>query len=270
MAERTDSQSRGLRGKDERDAFYVGYLPAPAGVKRAATAAGVSAVALLAVLGATAPMALREPGPAVWELSEQVEATGVLRLAPYPHLVLTDTDGQETERLLLGEEFKTGVQSRLADLAGGDPMSLDGRAVTASGWMLDREGRRMLTLAPGDGGLTLVDGASADASPREVADGAVTLSGEILDGKCYLGAMKPGDGAAHRACAMLCLRGGLPALFVERGGPNDGRVHWIADAEGGGIDEALIPLVARPVVLRGRLERLGTASVLRVEWSGVR
>ena len=54
-------------------------------------------------------------------------------------------------------------------------------------------------------------------TPRSSADRAGarrrTLTGEIVDSKCYLGAMNPGAGGA--ACAGLCLIGGIPA-FVTR------------------------------------------------------
>ncbi|MGE6744243.1 hypothetical protein ACQKGC_28815, partial [Allorhizobium pseudoryzae] len=40
------------------------------------------------------------------------------------------------------------------------------------------------------------------------------IAGEICDGKCYAGAMRPGSGLAHKACANLCLIGEIPAVFV--------------------------------------------------------
>ena len=46
--------------------------------------------------------------------------------------------------------------------------------------------------------------------------GAVELTGEIVDSKCFLGVMVPGSGKTHKECASLCLRGGIPpALFVQ-------------------------------------------------------
>ena len=44
--------------------------------------------------------------------------------------------------------------------------------------------------------------------------GGATLAGEIIDPKCYFGAMKPGEGKIHKACATLCLRGGIPPMFM--------------------------------------------------------
>ena len=46
--------------------------------------------------------------------------------------------------------------------------------------------------------------------------GKFSLQGEIVDSKCYLGQMQPGAGKPHRACATLCIRGGLPPLFVTK------------------------------------------------------
>jgi hypothetical protein len=44
--------------------------------------------------------------------------------------------------------------------------------------------------------------------------GAFTLVGEIVDSKCYLGIMNPGETNPHRECAALCIRGGIPPLII--------------------------------------------------------
>ena len=48
------------------------------------------------------------------------------------------------------------------------------------------------------------------------AIGEVTLVGEVVDPKCWLGDMKPGDGKAHAACARLCMEGGIPPMLRVR------------------------------------------------------
>jgi hypothetical protein len=89
----------------------------------------------------------------------------------------------------------------------------------------------------------------------------VTLHGEIIDPKCYLGAMKPGGGKTHKGCAALCLRGGVPPMLVTRTG---GREVYclLVTAEGGLADEEAIPYVGDAVSIRGRLER--DADLLRL------
>jgi hypothetical protein len=44
--------------------------------------------------------------------------------------------------------------------------------------------------------------------------GAFTLVGEIVDSKCYLGIMNPGETNPHRECAALCIGGGIPPLII--------------------------------------------------------
>jgi hypothetical protein len=56
------------------------------------------------------------------------------------------------------------------------------------------------------------NGVVAGLPPR----GQVTLTGEIVDSKCFLGVMVPGEGVTHRGCAALCLRGGIPAALLVK------------------------------------------------------
>ena len=44
--------------------------------------------------------------------------------------------------------------------------------------------------------------------------GSWRLTGEICDGKCSLGVMRPGNKAMHKACANVCLIGGVPPVFI--------------------------------------------------------
>jgi len=102
----------------------------------------------------------------------------------------------------------------------------------------------------------------------------VTLRGEITDPKCFAGAMKPGDGKTHKACAALCLRGGIPPAFRTTG--RDGElVSYVL--VGPGVEplegESLEPLVERvgePVALRGRPVTLGRLRLFEVAEGSVR
>ena len=44
----------------------------------------------------------------------------------------------------------------------------------------------------------------------------ISLSGEIVDSKCFLGVMRPATGKVHRACAIRCISGGVPPAFLVR------------------------------------------------------
>jgi hypothetical protein len=49
-----------------------------------------------------------------------------------------------------------------------------------------------------------------------------SLGGEILDSKCWFGAMQPSDSKVHKACASLCVRGDVPPAFFARGPAGQG------------------------------------------------
>jgi len=96
------------------------------------------------------------------------------------------------------------------------------------------------------------------------------LTGEICDGKCHAGAMKPGTGLAHKACANLCIAGGLPAV-LEMTLPAEGStVVLLADAEGGPMPAGLLDLTAVPVEMTGHLERRDDLLIFRIDAGSVR
>ena len=99
------------------------------------------------------------------------------------------------------------------------------------------------------------------AFPVGQALGEVSLSGEILDSKCWFGAMRPADGKVHKACASLCIRGGIPPAFFARG--SDGQsALMIMTAGGRAHGPGLLGLVADPVRISGSVRRVGDLLVL--------
>jgi hypothetical protein len=144
-----------------------------------------------------------------------------------------------------------------------DP-ALDGRRVAASGVIIRRGTLDMLqvdALAPEDGPAVV---------PAPVPLGRWRLVGEICDGKCETGAMRPGNGLAHRACAMLCLAGGVPPVFVTAGPVEGAGFLLLAGADGGPIPASLRALTALRVVVDGTLERRGDLLVFRADPDGAR
>ena len=59
--------------------------------------------------------------------------------------------------------------------------------------------------------------------------GEVDLVGEILDSKCWFGAMRPSQGKPHKACASLCIRGGIPPAFFARADGGHGALMIMRD-----------------------------------------
>lgn len=79
--------------------------------------------------------------------------------------------------------------------------------------------------------------------------------GEIVDTKCYLGAMKPGRGKPHRACASLCIRGGVPAALLVRTRSGERALIHLMNALGQPVGREVLEFVGEAVEVTGLLRR---------------
>ena len=230
--------------------MYVGYLPALG--SHAILARTVFVVLLLgaAVVGFVVAKTMNEPGEAVWDTAETTRITGTLRTDP---VVFVDSDQGP---VLLVELGKFGALPRAKEL--------DGHTVEAAGSLLTRGSHRMIELLPGNEGLTSLQTAVSAPVSEQGTGRAVLAHGEILDAKCYLGAMKPGEGRSHKACATLCLRGGIPALFVGVSENGDEIRGVLVPGQDGVLDERWLVMVGEPVTLRGSLSGVHGLPVIEV------
>jgi sulfoxide reductase heme-binding subunit YedZ len=237
------------------DPFYIGYLPrAPAGVARWLRPRLAALGFLAAGVAATLVLAQAPFEVATFEYGAPRTFEGTLTLAPHPILWL-DPPGKGAARpLLLTGAGKHGAE---ADLA-----ALDGRRLRLDGTLIYREDLTMAEVVPGSA-RTLAPAGEGPAS--RAALGRQTLHGEIVDGKCHLGVMKPGSGRVHRECAMLCIRGGVQPLFVVRRDGQPVAQLLLVGADGRAIGREILELVARPLEATGEVERWGDLLVLRAE-----
>lgn len=245
----------------ERDPFYVGYHPtAPDAVARRVRL-NVLALALVTA-GAAVLLAAsqRRADPGVFEYGTVRTLHGQIQALPYPSLLvpasgLTDRGAAYT-RYLLVAEGKHGADP----LVGG----LDGRWVDLRGTRIARPEREMLEVAAH--GIT--EAAAGDgvlAMPPEQSLGRLTLRGEIVDSKCWLGVMKPATGNVHRGCAARCLSGGIPPILMTRDASGAVRHYLLTDSTGRQAPEWFAGMAGRTVELTGEVVRFGDVDLMRIE-----
>jgi hypothetical protein len=230
--------------------FFVGYLKTPLRLVRF-----VALVTIALLIGADALALLlyraqerRQSGD--WEMAGEVSYEGVLIGKPYPVLLVPAGGGNAAYAVLPVSDGKMGAPEALA--------ALDGKSVRLAGYPLIRDGLTVLQLAEPARAL-----AAPQALPAPVPMGRHTLTGEIVDSKCYLGAMIPGEGKVHQSCAALCLLGDIPALFVTREG---GRLQYrlLADAAGAGMPALASTHAGQPLTLTGEVTRLPGIEIFAV------
>lgn len=243
--------------------FYVNYLPTGPRLRLMAILTTGAAMCVLAAVAATAALSQRSPGMAVWDDGHIRQFTGLLVAAPAPVLLTIDPTTGQQHTMLIVEVGKHGAAERLAPLIGA--------RVTASGWLLQRDGRTMLELEPGvlpivaDPAQPVASTPDDDALARATTNlGTVTLRGEIVDAKCFWGAMKPGDGKTHKACATLCIRGGIPPVLVVRSQSAQTQYYLVRGTGATPMPRLLESLIADPIEITGTHLRLGDLNILEV------
>jgi len=231
------------------DDFYVGYLPkAPAGLGK--IVARIAAGVLLAGLIAGGLLIFGQPPFATskFEYGEYRDYAGVIEEWPYPMLV---TDNAS---FLLVAPGKHG----LSDTVKG----MQGKHVQLKGSLIERTPDRMIEVVP----ASIAAGAQPSQASQRIIDlGPVTLRGEIVDTKCYLGVMNPGEHKVHRDCAVRCISGGVPPAFLARDASGDSRVLLLAGEDGRALSREVLPFVAEPLEISGVLVRTGSALTLKAD-----
>ncbi len=242
--------------------FYVGYLPkAPTALARFVRKVIVG-LALLAI--AVASLLVRGQKPfanSVFEYGKVRAFEGTIESQPYPMLRVVrpgQNGSQESySQYLLVAPGKHGADDLVADF--------EGKPVRLQGQLIYRDGRTMVEIEPG----SLTARESGAATPNTTRDlGVVTVTGEIVDSKCYLGVMNPGSGKVHRDCAARCLSGGLPPLFVTA----DGREQFLLVGPDGRAlgHDALREFIAEPLTISAELLQRGENRLLRVDTQSLR
>jgi hypothetical protein len=233
------------------DEFYVGYLPrAPRGIAlRTRLAVALLFVAVVAV-GLLLVNEQSRFAPAVFEFGVVTEHTGVIRERPYPVLEVV-RPGRTEQGSTVSSYYITsfGKRGAVEQVEG-----LDGKTVRMRGSLIYRDDKTMLEIE--EGSIEVVDDARAAALPEEDL-GRRTLRGEIVDSKCFLGVMKPGNLKPHRACAARCISGGVPPVLLVRDAAGLATYYLLASEDGEPVNGQVIALVAEPVEITGRVVRRG-------------
>jgi hypothetical protein len=232
------------------DEFYVGYVPkAPRALGRivARIVTGILVVGVVAgalLIFGQPPFAASKFG-----YGEYREYVGVVEEWPHPILV---TD--RASFLLVG----TGKHGLSETVKG-----LQGKRVSLKGSLIERVPDRMIEVLSGSVAVTPQQ---AHTERQSVVNlGPATLRGEIVDTKCYLGVMNPGERKVHRDCAARCISGGVPPALLARDATGDARIVLLIGEDSRALGREALPFVAEPLEISGDLLRVGSMLTLKAD-----
>ncbi|MEO1554217.1 MAG: hypothetical protein AAFR82_09780 [Pseudomonadota bacterium] len=243
------------------DDFFIGWAEPPRADRRFFLGAGLGLLAgTAAIAGGVA--ALQSPvGPGTWNMGEIKEWRGIATAEPYGMLRTLDLDGTP-RTALLGCQGKCGVEAKIGALAG--------KPVIVKGSLIQRGRHTMIAVIDGldwireDVGGEIGELAFPTVEPLFEA----TFNGEILDSKCWFGAMRPSEGKVHKSCASLCIRSGIPPAFYVKDRQNQ-KALMVMTSGGYGHNKDLLPYVADPVAISGQVQRFGDLFLLDAPVSAI-
>ncbi len=265
-----DPKAKPKTEKETTPPFFVGYLPMPTALKRFYWPLAVLLIIACGCAGYWLAAQQKSTGPATWKIaSPATTLEGVLTLAPYPvlHRLHPGKPGA-VQSVLLVYQGKHAA-NRFSTAFDGRPVAVDGYEIRRGDWI-------MLEIAGADA-IREIAGAGAGGWADEIAPlleikalGEISLAGEIADSKCFLGVMKPGAGKIHKACAEVCLLGGIPPLLVAKDARRQKFGYLVARADGSGAAELLARHAAEPVRISGQLRQQGDLLYIAMDENGIR
>ena len=186
-----------------------------------------------------------------FRFGEITEVIGVYHNEPFPILTVAGPDFKEevSRDLLLVGYGKSGAEG-IMELIQSKAGSLDGKTIKVQGSLIHGDGRSILELTKKSESFIEIVSQEEVESLKDTQKSEITLTGEIVDPKCYFGVMKPGEGKIHKSCAIRCISGGIPpVLKVEKGGENE--YYIIIGEDGSKVNKEVLEFIAEPVRVTG-------------------
>lgn len=182
-----------------------------------------------------------------YEFGNITEHEGYIFLEPTPVLVSIDDQGIRHSNVLIGYG-KFGADSDLIQWQESNGKLLQGKYVKVRGTLVSFAGEELIELTEMASSIELLD-ENRILDRVSQTKGALILEGEIVDPKCFFGAMKPGEGKIHRSCAIRCLSGGIPPMFAAA----DGTFHILLLQKDTPVS-SLFEMVAQQIKIEGEVE----------------
>jgi len=187
-----------------------------------------------------------------YRYNEVAEYTGVVSNIPFPHILFSkgkDVFGNPLHEVLpLVNAWKFGADSLINNW---NQANKNGMA-TIQGTIIIRDSVKAMELTSKENSFLASKSQSINSKPIVEKIGIVTIKGEIIDPKCYLGAMNPGEGKPHRSCAIRCISGGIMPMITYW--ENKQKKYAVLLGENGEkINNQVLDFVAEPIEIKGVL-----------------
>ncbi len=252
----------------DTDEFYIGYLPKAPKKTGSATMRAIL-ILFVAMIGMTIITSLeqKEFFRANFEYGIVTPVDGYLFTKPVPHVLVSlgkDISNEELYQTVLLVGFgKAGAENFIFSQRSPGKKE-EGAQVRLTGSLIYGDGKTLLQIDEASN-LEYLGGKPAASSLR-VGEEKISVSGEIVDPKCFFGVMKPGEGKTHRSCAIRCIAGGIPPVFKT----DSSGYFLLVNENNEAVSSEVVNIVGDNVVLEGMPMYLNDWRLLRIDTELIR
>ena len=238
----------------KNDEFFVPYIEGSLGNKTKATLKrfAIVSIAIIAISALLFSFSQKPFKNATFELLSETKITGTFHQSPYPMLRVEIAKNTFKNILLLG--FGKSSANPFLKKLQNEVSNLNGKTISIEGNLIYYNGKTLIQITD-DEKVTLGSDVKSK-TPEKVVISKMTLSGEIIDPKCYFGVMKPGKGKIHRSCAVRCISGGIPPVLATTDNNNISKYYLLTDLKGNAINSDILPYIGKPSEITGTVEKM--------------
>lgn len=249
---------------DKNDEFYVGYLSeAPVGIAGLIKKVVIALFALAALIAVLLVVNQSPFYPSLFEFGTYRSFEGVIQEKPYPAL-LVKRPGEAGKLPAFSQYYLVSFGKFGAAEA---VKGMDGQQVTLEGSLIYRDQQTMIEIV--DGSIAQIERSNGAAGLSLEGEGQnlgnFTLTGEIVDSKCFLGVMNPGNLKPHKSCAIRCISGGIPPVFAVQDKNGMTNYFLLVSTDGQSVNQDVLNLIAEPVKINGDVYQYGNLFVLKAD-----
>ena len=208
-----------------------------------------------------------------YEFGELTELKGVINMEPVPHIrILVGPRGRVGKNIMLIGYGKFGARSSVEKMAEKIGRDIDQVEVTIRGTLIYQDGFTLMELTEKENALLNHEPIKNPDmyNSLQLATGIQSLTGEIIDPKCYFGSMKPAQNKPHKSCAALCISGGIPPMYVVQTEQKTAKYYILKGLNGEDINEEVLDFVAEGTNVAGKVVQLNEWNVLYIDPSKIR
>jgi len=242
---------------NEKDTeFFIGYLPKmPVGYSAFVRRVVIFLILITLGIATIVSYEMDRSVNSRFEYGTLTEIEGVLYKSPVPILKVISPGNREIKSILLTNYLKHGAHDLLDGFEKDMGMALSSKYLKVRGTLIYYDGATIMELTDQENSIIEVTEIVNDYKVKIESIGSISLSGEIVDSKCYFGAMNPGLGKTHKSCAALCLAGGITPVLAVHNVMGEADYFIILGENGQPINPELLPFVGDQINLIGEVTK---------------